>query len=210
MAVQCQRCDQPVIGEPKGYLTYYDPEEGPPERWTLLQCNQAGHPILVIQCKYYHEMAFEDDDPARVYPPQDTALSPTIPNELRDLHADARRAFHGKAYAPAVAACGRTLEAACTLQGINERRLIDSLQKMKDLGIIEERLWQWADLLRDIRNTAAHGDKKALAADPISRTDAEDCLALSEALLDYIYVLKARFDAMKERRSAPPEELEEI
>lgn len=155
-------------------------------------------------------MTFDDDDPLRAYPPQDTALSTTIPRELRELHAEARRSFHGKAYAPTVTACGRTLEATCTLQGVHKRRLVDSLLEMKNRRIIEDRLWEWAELLREVRNTAAHGDKAALEAGPIGRQDAEDCLALNEALLDYIYVLRARFDTMKDRRAPKPQEPEEI
>src|SRR5690349_9034039 len=52
MLIDCQECDQPVIGKPRGHLFYYEPEEGPPERWTLLACQEKGHPILVIQNKY--------------------------------------------------------------------------------------------------------------------------------------------------------------
>lgn len=55
---------------------------------------------------------------------------------------------------------------------------------------------EWADQLRDVRNSAAHFN-----SDPITRLDAEDSIAFSEALLDYLYVLTARFNAMKLRRS---------
>jgi len=35
----------------------------------------------------------------------------------------------------------------------------------------------------------------------ISKQDAEDAVAFTEALLDYSYVLTARFNALKERRA---------
>jgi hypothetical protein len=54
----------------------------------------------------------------------------------------------------------------------------------------------WAQTLRHVRNIAAHFNN-----DTITVQDAEDALAFSEALLDYLYVLTARFNAMKERRS---------
>lgn len=34
----------------------------------------------------------------------------------------------------------------------------------------------------------------------MSQADAEDALALAEAILDYLYVFSAQFDAFKERR----------
>ena len=92
--------------------------------------------------------------------------------------------------------CGRTLEGACEMQGVKERTLQKALDKMKTLGIIDGRLADWADTLRDVRNAAAHFNDER-----VTRQDAEDALAYSEALLDYLYVLKARFEAMKARRS---------
>jgi len=66
---------------------------------------------------------------------------------------------------------------------------------MKAQGLIDQRLWDWAELLRDVRNAAAHFNDE-----DISRQDAEDCLTFNEALLDYLYVLKKRFDDMQLRR----------
>lgn len=50
-----------------------------------------------------------------------------------------------------------------------------------------------------VRNAAAHLDGQG-----VTKQDAEDSLAYSEALLDYLYVLRARFDAMKSRRPSTP------
>lgn len=195
MAVHCPSCDGPVIGKPHGYTTAYDPQNGPPERWTLLQC-PAGHTMLVLQEEYGGGMSFDDDTPYRMYPPQDRRLSNDIPEPLRTAHDEARKCFQAKGYTATVAMCGRTLEGACELQGVKERSLQKSLDKMKANGLIDGRLAEWADQLRGVRNSAAHFN-----SDPITRQDAEDSIAFSEALLDYLYVLTARFDAMKLRRA---------
>ena len=62
---------------------------------------------------------------------------------------------------------------------------------------VDARLWEWAETLRGVRNAAAHFNNET-----VSRQDAEDVVAYSEALLDYLYVLKARFEAMRARRSS--------
>jgi len=195
MAVHCPSCDGPVIGEPRGYTTAYDPETGRPERWTLLQC-PASHTMLVLQESYGSGMTFDDDTPYRIYPPQDRRLSAEVPESLRAAHDEARKCFHAKAYTAAVAMCGRTVEGACELQGVKEQTLQKSLERMKADGLIDGRLAEWADQLRGVRNSAAHFN-----SDLITRQDAEDSIAFNEALLDYLYVLTARFNAMKARRA---------
>jgi Domain of unknown function (DUF4145) len=92
--------------------------------------------------------------------------------------------------------CGITLEGACQLSGAKKATLHDMLQDMKKMGKIDNRLWEWAKSLKDVRNSASHFNYEKVA-----RQDADDCLAFNEALLDYLYVLTARFEAMERRRA---------
>lgn len=195
MAVHCPTCDSVGVCVPCGFTTFNDPKSGPPERWTLLSCPQ-GHPLLVLQ-EGFSDLGFDDDEPYRMYPPQNRRLSEQIPKELRNAHDEARKCFDSKAYTAAVVMCGRTLEGTCEKQGIKERTLQRSLDEMKTRGIIDSHLSEWADTLRGVRNTAAHYNDQ-----DVSRQDASDALAYCEALLDYLYVLKARFEEMKARRKA--------
>jgi len=197
MLVECGTCDKPVIAEPGGYVigtAIGDHDEGIP-RWTLLRCEKK-HPILVIQYDWSDDQdAWHWDDPVRIYPSEDRELSFLIPEQLRQIHDEARRCYRAKAYTAAAVMSGRALEAACALNGIKEQTLQKSLVKMKELGHIDGRLGEWADTLRSVRNSAAHYD-----SNPITKQDAEDAIAFDEALLDYLYVLTARFEALKARR----------
>lgn len=196
MSVDCPKCDANVVAEPHGYVIYYDPRDGLPGRWTLLACKEKGHPLLVIQEELAPGMAFEEEKPYRLYPPQDRRLSNLIPHELRVAHEEARKCFRSKAYRATVIMCGITLEGACQLQGTKKETLHKMLQHLKNDGKIDSRLWEWADSLRIVRNSSAHFNDEW-----VTRQDADDSLAFSEALLDYLYVLSARFDAMKQRRA---------
>ena len=89
-----------------------------------------------------------------------------------------------------------TLEGACQLEGAKKASLQRMLGEMKDKGRIDNRLWEWAESLRDVRNSASHFNDES-----VTRQDADDSLAFSEALLDYLYVLTARFEAMTRRRA---------
>jgi hypothetical protein len=204
MAVHCPTCDGTVLCTAQGVAFFYDQREGPPQRWTLMQCARD-HVLLVLQEFYGGGMEFDDDSPYRVYPAQDRQLSQEIPQSLRDTHEEARKCFRAKAWVATVAMSGRTLEATCKSQGVTKGVLQEKLAEMRNRGIIDGRLWEWAETLRGARNAAAHFDEEG-----VTRQDAEDSLAYSEALLDYLYVLTARFEAMKTRRSAAPDEPVEL
>ena len=152
--------------------------------------------MLVVQSLYPGIEKFDEDPPYRVYPAQDRHLSRDIPQRLRKAHDEAGKCFHSKAYAAPVNMCGRTVEAARELHGVTKGPLAAKLDQMRAKGLIDGRLLDWANILRDVRNAAAHADE-----DDVSRQDAADSLAFAEALLDYLYVLSARFDAMKARRA---------
>jgi hypothetical protein len=195
---ECGMCEKPAIGLTRGFiLDAGDFTEGiPGNRWILLECENR-HPILIHQSDWSDDpQEWHWDDPSRVYPPEDRQLSSLIPEQLRQVHEEARACYRAKAYTAAAVMTGRTLEGACELNGVRERTLQHSLAKMKDQGYIDGRLWEWAETLRAVRNSAAHYN-----ATIITKQDAEDSIAFSEALLDYLYVLTARFEALKLRRA---------
>ncbi len=70
-----------------------------------------------------------------------------------------------------------------------------ALEELRDSGKIEGRLFDWAQDLRVLGNQGAH-----FSDAEVSREDAEDALALAEALLDYIYVLAVRYEEFSKRR----------
>jgi len=207
MLVECVICEKPVIGTPRGFVidaSEIDSEmqedvveyAWPYWRYTLLEC-ESKHAVLISQMDTGEDPnAFNWDDPLRVYPVRDRQLSVVIPEQLRQIHEEARACFGAKAYTAAAVMSGRTLEAACALNGVTGRSLHQSLAKMKENGLIDGPLWEWADCLRTVRNAAAHYDGSS-----VSKQDAADALAFGEALLDYLYVLSARFNALKERRA---------
>lgn len=202
IVITCSQCEKPVIATPRGYvLDSSSVEEGadsPYYRYTLLECDKS-HPTLVVQVDTGEShTSFIWNDPRQVYPVQDRQLSILIPRQLRQIHEEARACFNTQAYTATAVMCGRMLEATCNLNNVTEKSLYQSLARMKTLGLIDGRLWEWADTLRTIRNAAAHYDGTT-----ISKQDAADALAFNEALLDYLYVLSARFNELKARNSTP-------
>lgn len=142
-----------------------------------------------------------DGEPGVIWPKQQRALSPKVPQALRREHEEARQCFSSKAYTATAVMVRRTLEGVCIDQGISSagsrpKPLFKMLEQMKDDGKIDGRLFEWAQELRVLGNQGAH-----FTGTSVSREDAADGLALAEALLDYLYVLSAQFDAFKARRA---------
>ena len=192
--VPCFFCEKPSNATEFGAVIDKNDQHGPPTRTILMRCDTCGGPLIFLQEDYGE--GFDPNDLSRVWPGAIRQLSTTIPKELRDVHHEARKCFDAKAYTAAVVMVGRTLEGVCALNSIKGRSLVDSLQKLKVAGLIDERLHEWTSELRVLRNQGAH-----FTGTLVNREDARDALALCEALLDYMYVLAERFNEFKERRT---------
>jgi hypothetical protein len=66
---------------------------------------------------------------------------------------------------------------------------------MKTDRAIDERLYDWAFELRVLGNEGAH-----YTGEQVDFVSARDALDLSEAFLEYMYVLTAKFEAFRQRR----------
>ncbi|MGW7364631.1 DUF4145 domain-containing protein [Streptomyces sp. NPDC054841] len=173
-------------------------EEEPPYVLELALCGNCHDPFLMAEEDYGEGW---DGEPAILWPKQQRPLSLQVPEALRREHEEARQCFSSKAYTATAVMVRRTLEGVCLEQGVSStggrpKPLFKMLAQMKDEGKIDGRLFEWAQALRVLGNQGAH-----FTGTSVSRQDAADGLALAEALLDYLYVLSAQFDAFKARRA---------
>ena len=199
MLVECDHCQATVDGKVIGqYKEDYD-ELGVTERVSLLRCPRCGSPLLMAEIE---NDPF--DTPKRLYPPIAMGLSFAIPAPLRSAFEEANSCFRAKAYTATAIMCRKTLEGIADANSISTRNLAGALREMKDKGIIENRLYAWADELRIAGNEAAHGvDTK------ISPQDAKDILEFTHALLEYVFTFQEKFEQYKKRKNpptAPPED----
>ncbi|MFE2934462.1 DUF4145 domain-containing protein [Streptomyces sp. NPDC059278] len=143
----------------------------------------------------------EDDLLQMVWPKSSAGdLNSAIPNSLIREMREAHSCFKAKAYTAAAVMVRRTLEGMCAEQGTTPKKpLFQGLKELRDSGRIEGRLFDWAQALRVIGNQGAH-----FSTAVVTREDAEDALALAEALLDYVYVFTARYADFEQRQASRP------
>lgn len=191
----CPQCRTHVIAREIAHAIYNDGPAAPDWRFSILSCDSCTGPLVM-----YGEDGFSFDDPIWLYPAVDD-VSPLVPNALRVELAEAKRlAFSGFNVA-SMLTCGRTLEGLALLHGIKENSLMKSLARLQEKGLIESGMYKWASELRMLRNAAAHFGEH----DKIQREDVDDAIALTVAILDYVYVYATRFASFMARRQRSSE-----
>ena len=191
MKIECSSCECTVDAR---VVSRYEPTnwEDPPPRYSFLKCNRCQEPMLISE-----EPAYDDDyfSPTLLYPPPDKEFDNSVPKPIRVTFREAQACFKGKTYTASAIMCRKTLEGICEAHGIRKGRLVDKLKEMKQKELIEKRLFEWADALRLFGNEAAHDVDVT-----ISKDDAKDILEFSEALIEYVFTFRDRFNSFIKRR----------
>jgi hypothetical protein len=192
MIVECKQCQAVVNAEAVTGYNYVYEDENTRSRvnavYELCLCPRCQSPFLIDQDNVYGVRV--------LYPPQDNRINPNLPALLKSAYYEAVSCFKAKAYTATAIMCRKTLEGICAEHGIKGNNLVKSLKELKDNGIIESRLYEWADALRISGNEAAHDVRVT-----ISPEDARDILEFTNALLEYIFTFRDRFEQFKERRA---------
>ena len=185
MIVECKQCEALVNAE--AVCSYDAKDKVFAVTYWFLKCPKCDSPLLVEQG------VFGD---TRLYPSKDYSLNPSLPEPLRVAYAEAFACFKSKAYTATALMCRKALEGICAEHGAKGRNLVSSLKELKDKGVIENRLYEWADTLRISGNEAAHD-----VAIRISAEDAKDILEFTNALLEYVFTFRDKFEEFKKRRT---------
>ena len=197
MLVECVNCEAIVDGEVVAEYLDHEEETGMTGKYSFLKCPRCSCPFVMLEVD--DSFGYEGgnwSEPKRLYPPMETGVSQAIPISLRLAYAEARSCFRAKAYTATAIMCRKTLEGIAEENKITVRNLAAALKEMKEKGIIENRLYEWADTLRISGNEAAHGVNLQ-----VSQQDAKDILEFTQALLEYVFTFQEKFEQFKKRQS---------
>lgn len=202
----CDECDALVAGTVEGsYDVHVDPP-GYSVRFLLLKCPKCSTAILVQQddedARYAHDDAEDIErwtNTIRLYPETgERTLGTSVPEPIRTAFAEARACFEkGQAYTACAIMCGKVLEGICEDRKAQGSNLSTKLKYLYESGELDKRLYEWVSELRVVRNEAAHDVKQI-----VSREDASDLLDFAEAVAEYLYTFKEKFERFQKRRAA--------
>lgn len=198
MLTECNVCRATVDAEVYGSYDVFAEEVGAPFRFTLARCPRCDRPFLLQQEMYGPDVW---SDPRRLHPQHEYEPGREVPTAIRETFSEGITCHKAGAFTATAIMCGKTLEGVCESQGVDEDRLVDGLEALHERGVIEERLYEWADELRLARNEAVHDVEVSF-----SQQDATNVLEFTHAILEYVFTFRTKFEQFRERRRENSEE----
>lgn len=199
LPVRCDACERLVAAPVVGSYNFRtdDPYE-PPFRTEnlLLRCPDCDNPFLLQRHGIEDHRDWDYGNATTLYP-RGRELDATVPKQVAASFNEASSCLTAEAYTACAIMCRRTLEALCAHHGVGKGTLGENLTKLKKSGVIEQRLFDWADQLRIVGNEAAHD-----VASVVPKMDARDLLEFTRALVEYVFTFTEAFRKFKERRQA--------
>lgn len=189
----CPHCaSTPTPFSPKGESVRVSGQGGTTRQWRLGICPACGG-AAAFESTADAGDTFVGATPTAI--PDEWSVG-HLPEQIeRDWH-EAGQVFKVGAYASAVVACGRTLEAAADALGIEGRSLQQRLKRMRDGGLVTVQFAEAMDYARLIRNTGAH------AGSPVSRDSASGTMRFTLQALRMLFEVPGELDTLRAR---PPE-----
>lgn len=192
MLLECKQCEAVIDAKLlNSYDTFNEKGFSGKMKFSFLKCPKCSSPFLVCRQNYGDGW----DEPARLFPSEEKEVNPSLPESIRNAYKEALSAFKAKAYTASAIMCRKTLEGICSVHGMKAKNLSLALKEMRSKGIIESRLFEWAEALRISGNEAAHD-----VGTTISSQDAKDIIEFTDALLEYVFTFKDKFNKFIERR----------
>ena len=196
MIVECPYCESRVDAKLIAQKQYPADDYQPSYRVSFLECPACNTALLAEQEEflgYEHELLWTA--PERLWPQPRRQFHPSVPKLAKKSLEEAWLCFGAKAYAACAVMCGRAIEAVCNAHHTKGKSLASGLKDLRDRKIIDQRLLEWGDALREQRNIGAHATEHE-----ISRDDARDVLDFAIAICEYVFVLSHKYAAFQERQ----------
>lgn len=192
--IACPYCEAKVQAKVLAEREYI-PDEAEPIKYQFVECSHCGS-VLVGCTEWEMGEHFVEGwgQLVRQWPEPDARLHSNIPRSVRRSLEEAKRCFSSKAFMACAVMCGRAIEGLCK-DKVKSRYLSEGLKKLKAAKIIDEKLFEWGEALRNERNIGAHAGEET-----ISWQDANDILDFALAMAEYVYVLDDKYKAYKARK----------
>ncbi len=195
IVIDCPGCATRVNADIKGSVHDHESDAA----IVLVKCPSCDGPIVGLSEIYQNEHNdFVYGHAERVWPaPSTVELSISIPEGARRDIKDAQKCISHGIYSASVVLCGRAIERLTKIKVPGSKNLSDGLSELKTQGIIDERLFQWANALRKERNLGAHATDEE-----VTKENANDILAFTVAIFEYVYTLSEKYAEFIARKSA--------
>jgi HEPN domain-containing protein len=192
IVIDCPHCSVRVKAEAKAWVG-----SGGEGAFFLVQCPSCQSALFGSAVSYQDEYNNWGWDTAeRLWPtPSVAEVGQAIPEAARRDIKDAQKCLSHGIYSAAAVLCGRALERL-----IKEKASVNMIGKglaeLKSKGVIDERLFSWAEALRKERNIGAHASDE-----DTTKENAQDIIDFTIAIFDYVYTLSEKYQRYLARKA---------
>ncbi len=197
MIIDCPTCESKVDAKLLAERQYAGDDYNDRTKTVFLECPICHGCLVASQEMVQTDYDEWDWSPAtRNWPQPAVILDYGIPKLTRKSLEEAKKCLSAHAYSACAVMCGRAIEAICTEHKTKAKTLAAGLRELRDKQVIDQRLFEWGDSLREKRNIGAHATEE-----DVTREDARDVLEFAAAISEYVFVLSAKYEAFKSRQT---------
>ncbi len=191
--IDCPHCAVRVKTEAKAWVG--DSQDG---AYFLVQCPSCNGALFGSAVAYQDEHNNWGWDTAeRLWPtPSVAEVGPAIPEAARRDIRDAQKCLSHGIHSAAAVLCGRALERLIK-EKAGANMIGKGLADLKAKGVIDERLFSWAEALRKERNIGAHASDE-----DTTKENAQDVIDFTIAIFDYVYTLSEKYEKYVARKAS--------
>lgn len=195
MIIECPTCEAKTDCLERGAVDVDLNYVVDPIKYVLLECKICHGALLGITEMVQTGLnEWEWETARRLWPVPEQDLDDSIPDIAKVSLVEAKTCFKARAFSACAVMCGRAIEGVCMHHDPSTRSLSTGLKKLRDSGLIDDRIFNWGEALRENRNLGAHA-----TTEKVSRADAQDLLDFSLAICEYVFVLNEKFERFQKR-----------
>jgi HEPN domain-containing protein len=185
IVIDCPHCAVRVTAKAETWVG-----NGEEQAFFLVECPSCSNALFGLSSVYrdeFNNLAW--DTAERLWPTPSLAdVGPAIPGAARRDIKDAQKCLSHGIYSAAAVLCGRALERLIKEKS-SANMIGKGLVELKSKGIIDERLFSWAEALRKERNIGAHASDE-----DTTKENAQDIVDFTIAIFDYVYTLSEKYE----------------
>jgi len=191
--IDCPHC---AVRVKANVTTWIDGDLDGSPAYFLVECPSCNNPLLGSADAYIEGNQQYWVYTKRLWPsPSAVDVSLNIPHAAQIDIKDAQKCFSHGIYSAAAVLCGRALEHLIK-EKVGDYMIAKGIAELKAKGIIDQRLFEWAEALRKERNIGAHASEENT-----TKENAEDIIDFTIAIFDYVYTLSKKYEKYIDRKS---------
>lgn len=185
IVIDCPYCEVRITAKTTAWVG-----NGEKQAFFLVECPSCHNALFGSSSVYLDEFGNWGWDTAeRLWPtPSFVDLDSSIPDAARRDIKDAQKCFSHAIYSASAVLCGRALERLIK-EKTDAHMIAKGLAELKKKGVIDERLFHWAEALRKERNIGAHASDE-----DTTKENAQDIIDFTIAIFDYVYTLSEKYE----------------